>query len=429
MSPGKRCVHVCLDSTKKVVPRGSTIIMEDGSGKMLKLLFTLCLFFSSLEAGLLVGVGESEITPPNGTPSAGYHAPQRHMEGAHDPLLAIALVIDTEEKQFALCAVDHLGFDHRMVEEIKAQFPRMEIIIASSHTHSGAGAYLDMPVIGEMLAGPYDPKIRDMLICQTAKAIKVAAENLQEAKLGIGYGKVHGVNTFRSSWPKDHQSPEELTVIQFVSKENKNLAVLFNFAMHPTVLSKKNKFYSADFVGYAREKIQKELGGSALFFNSAQADVGPKVTSNEEYQNCQRLGEVLADAVITLARTLSFQAECTLNMLHYPYTLEVKPTSSGLKLPVDTYRSELNVLVFNQSDAFVTVPGELSCLYLEQIAAQSPFNHTSVFGLANDAHGYILTPEAFHQKTYESTLSFGGPNYGDWMVMQLIFLLHLTNTK
>ena len=212
--------------------------------------------FAPLEAQLFVGVGQSEITPPNGTPSAGYSAPERKMEGAHDPLLATAVYIATGENRLVLCSVDHLGFDHSMVSEIKAQFPHVKLLVASSHTHSGAGAYLDLPVIGEMLAGPYDPKIRQMLINQTVAAIKEASAHPQEAKIGIGYGTVHGLNTFRSSWPKEQRPPEELAVIQFVTKENTPLALLFNFAMHPTVLSAKNTLYSADFIGYAKKKFK-----------------------------------------------------------------------------------------------------------------------------------------------------------------------------
>jgi hypothetical protein len=373
---------------------------------------------------LSVGVGQKEITPPIGTPSAGYIAPERKMDGVHDPLLATAVVIDTGEKKIAICSVDHLGFDHRLIEEIKAKVAGIEVIVASSHTHSGTGGYLDIPLIGEMLAGPFNPKIKEMLVERTSQAILEGASQLQEAKVGIAYGHVQGLNHFRSSWPEGMTPPDDLAIIKFASKEGKTLALIYNYAVHPTTLSAKNTLYSADFVGYARDKIQKELGGTALFINGAQGDVGPQAPYGEdEYEKCQALGEALAESVLALSNEIALQSECTLSLLHYPYSFEVKPTSLGLKLPLSTYESELNVIVFNNSDAFVTVPGELSCLYVEPIQKQSPFPHTSIFGLVNDAHGYILTPEAFEHKTYESTLSFGGPDYGEWMVKQLLSML------
>jgi Neutral/alkaline non-lysosomal ceramidase, N-terminal len=393
--------------------------------RTLKLLLLSLLFVSlSVDGALLVGVGQTDITPPVGTPSAGYMAPERKMEGVHDPLLATAVVVDNGDKKIALCAVDHLGFDHRMVEEIRSKVPGVEVMVSSSHTHSGAGAYLDLPLIGERLAGPFDRKIRDMLVNQTVQAIKEGEAHLQEAKMGIGYGLAPNLNTFRSTWPKGTIPSNEIAVIKFISTEGKTLAVLFNYAVHPTILSAKNTLFSADFVGYARNKIEEKMGGMALYLNGAQGDVGPNpLFGKEEYEKCQALGESLADSVIMVANQIAPLDGSTLSIAHFPYCFEVKPTSAGMLLPLSTYESELNVLVFNHSDAFVTIPGELSCLYLEELKDKSPFAHTSVLGLTNDAHGYILKPGAFEHKTPESQLSFGGADYGEWCFKQLLSLL------
>ena len=40
------------------------------------------------------------------------------------------------------------------------------------------------------------------------------------------------------------------------------------------------------------------------------------------------------------------------------------------------------------------------------------FRHVSVLGLVNDAHGYIILPEAWEKKTFESGMSWGGKYYG-----------------
>jgi hypothetical protein len=48
-----------------------------------------------VNAAIQVGLGKMEMTPPIGTPSAGYSARKGEgMEGMHDPLYAIALLID-----------------------------------------------------------------------------------------------------------------------------------------------------------------------------------------------------------------------------------------------------------------------------------------------------------------------------------------------
>ncbi|WP_158227802.1 hypothetical protein, partial [Estrella lausannensis] len=108
------------------------------------------------------------------------------------------------------------------------------------------------------------------------------------------------------------------------------------------------------------------------------------------------------------------------------YTLEPKPTPLGLKLPIKEYTSELHALVLNKKYGFVTIPGELSCLYdsaLKVRGKEFGLTHVSILGLVNDAHGYIITPDSWRHKTQESDLSFGGEKYGDEVFEKAFSLL------
>ena len=142
-----------------------------------KLFFCFFVFIScSVIGDLTIGVSSFDITPPIGTPSAGYQARKGEgMLGVRDQLLANAMVIDNGKFIIALCGVDHLGFDRNMVEEIRSivqkhlNNKKINIIIGGSHTHSGGGAYLNYPIIGEAIAGKFDAKIRAFYIEQTAK--------------------------------------------------------------------------------------------------------------------------------------------------------------------------------------------------------------------------------------------------------------------
>ena len=88
--------------------------------KIISTLLAIFIFCNSpLIAKVFAGAGICEITPPFGTPSAGYAARQGEgMEGVHDPLLATALIVDNGDQKIAFCSVDHLGFDHTMVQEV-----------------------------------------------------------------------------------------------------------------------------------------------------------------------------------------------------------------------------------------------------------------------------------------------------------------------
>lgn len=393
---------------------------------ILGLFFLLALVvpvFSS--ANLNVGIGKTDITPPIGTPSAGYTKRKGEgMQGTHDPLLAIALFIDNGEKKIALCSVDHLGFTYEMVQKIVEQVHRVpelkqcEIYIASSHTHSGGGAYLNVPVVGESLAGPYSPELTQFYVTKTAEAIMQASQNPIPARIGIGYGSAEDLSQYRGFWPKEIKPVSDVAVIKVTKLDGTPFAVLFNYAVHPTVLKSQNRLFSADFVGYARDALQSLLGAhvEALYFNGAEGDVIPVIYGEDRFHSCKHIGQSLAETVQKIWNQTETRNSLDIQTRKESYTFKPQATPFDLTLPLEHYPSEMNLLVLNQIHAFITVPGELSTIYdrsLKEIGNALGYVHVSIFGLTNDAHGYIILPESWRHKTYESSLSFGGENYGE----------------
>lgn len=393
-------------------------------------------------AAINAGVGKTDITPPIGTPSAGY-AERRGagMEGVHDPLQAIALFIDNGEKKIVLCSVDHLGFTYEMVQEITQKvhnWPELatcDIYIASSHTHSGGGAYLNIPVLGETLAGTYSPEITQFYIEKTVHAILQAYQNRTPAKLGIGYGKADYISVFRSSWPEHSIPLSDIAVIKVTGLDNTPLAVLFNYPVHPTVLKGQNRLFSADFVGYARDYIQRYVGSHVqpIYFNGAQGDINPAILNEEDrFDACSRLADSLAKSVKLIWDITPTDNNLQIATQKTPYSFKPQATPFGLLSPVAIYNSEINLILLNRVHAFITIPGELSSLYdtrLKSVGEKLGFAHVSIFGLTNDAHGYIILPEAWRHKTPESGLSFGGENYGDETEKRAITLLEKASPR
>lgn len=390
-----------------------------------------CLFFlialpTIIFANINVGIGKTDITPSIGTPSAGYTERKGEgMQEVHDPLLSIALFIDNGERQIALCSVDHLGFTYEMVQEIIQKihsYPELkecEVFIGSSHTHSGGGSYLNIPVLGASLAGTYNPQTTQFYIDQTVEAILQAYHHQTPAKLGIGYGKAKTLSQYRGLWPEDIIPLDDVTIIKVTHLDGTPLAVLFNYPVHPTVLKSQNRLFSADFIGYARNHLQSSLGSNVcpIYFNGAQADIIPVVfNENDRFDACDDLGKSLAETVKKIWDETATEDSLRIDTQKDSYAFKPQATPFGLALPVDVYKSEMNVIVFNQTHAFITIPGELSCLYdrrLKDMGNRLGFSHVSIFGLTNDAHGYIILPESWQHKTFESGLSFGGENYGE----------------
>lgn len=376
-------------------------------------------------AAINAGVSKTDITPPLGTPSAGYMERKgAGMQGVHDPLLAIALYIDNGEKKIVFCSVDNLGFTYEMVQEIvqrarlEPQLEQCEIYIASSHTHSGGGAYLNIPLVGENLAGVYSSEITEFYIGRTVQTIVHASQSPIPAKVGIGYGKAGEFSKYRGKWPIDVAPLCDIAMIKVTHLDDTPLAVLFNYPVHPTVLKSQNLLFSADFVGYARDHLQTLLGDSTevIYFNGAQGDIIPKTFDKDSFDACDSLGQSLAEAVLKIWNKTETQSSLSVQTQRVPYAFKPQATPFGLAIPIDNYQSELNLIVLNELHAFVTIPGELSCIYdrrLKEFALELGYQHLSIFGLTNDAHGYIILPESWKHKTFESGLSFGGKDYGE----------------
>jgi hypothetical protein len=294
-----------------------------------------------------------------------------------------------------------------------------EIYIASSHTHSGGGAYMNIPQLGQSLAGTYCPDITQFYIEKTCNAIVEANKALQPALIGIGYGKADTLSLYRGLWPKDITPVQDVTVIKVTTHDFTPLAVLFNYPVHPTVLQSQNRLFSADFVGYARDHVQAILGPNvhAMYVNGAQGDIIPKIFNNEDrFDSCKTLGTSLADTVGQIWKKTAVSDTLNVRTHKHSYAFTPQATPFGLVLPIESYKSEINLIVLNDLHAFLTMPGELSCVYdkqLKKIGEEQGFSHVSIFGLINDAHGYIIVPEAWRHKTMESGFSFGGTGYGD----------------
>jgi neutral ceramidase len=381
---------------------------------------------------LKAGVGKADITPPIGTPLAGYGArAAKPSTGVHDPCEARALVIDNGVEKLAFVAVDHLGFDHGMVERIRGiaseatHISADHIFVMSSHTHSGGGAFMEMlPPLAMILAGKFDPKVRGFYEQRTAEAIIAADKNLQPARIAFGAGEARGISRFRSTWPPNGPIDPEVGVVRVDSTASgKPIAVLMNFAAHPTVLGSENMTFSADYVGYARRAVEKMIGGDVLsiFANGAQGTVAPRpFLGDDQWQKAENVGTILAAEVLKVVLMIKPQDSVAIKLTRSPLALKFVPPASfppGIAYPA-TYDSEVAAVSFDDKFAFVTIPGELSSTLNIQVKERGRmlgFEKTFLLGLTNDALGYILSEDEYRHKTYESTISLFGPNFGSFI--------------
>jgi hypothetical protein len=84
------------------------------------------------------------------------------------------------------------------------------------------------------------------------------------------------------------------------------MAVLVNYACHPTTLGGGNRLISPDYVGAMRELVERETGGApCLFLNGAAGDLAPRRQYSDDVEIADQNGRQLGHAVLaTLADML-----------------------------------------------------------------------------------------------------------------------------
>lgn len=88
-----------------------------------------------------------------------------------------------------------------------------------------------------------------------------------------------------------------------------------------------------------------------------------------------------------------------------------------------TRQTEVQALAVGDDLAVVGLPGEIFAELGLDLRARSPFPHTLVLGLANDAIGYVPSRRAYDEGGYEPTSSRFEPGSGERLVEEALALL------
>ena len=218
------------------------------------------------------GFGRSEITPDHlELPLLGYGTREHgtrtgHSQGVHDPLWARAMVVEQGPAAWALCAIDLVGVDAQTVTDIRGRVAQRtglapaSVLVAAIHTHSGPRA---------QEAANWDRPFAALV----AEAIIEAWERREPATIGYGAGVLYG-HSINRRW-LDRPVDPGIGVLRVDAVGGGHLGVVANFGLHAVVLGGDNLEISADYVGYARDRVESELGGICVFTNGGGADVNP----------------------------------------------------------------------------------------------------------------------------------------------------------
>jgi hypothetical protein len=241
----------------------------------------------------------------------GYAARDHPSEGVLHDLWAKALVIeDSRGYKAVLVTSDIIGFPKHMSDRIRnrigAKFglTRSQIILNSSHTHSGPVIYdafsniypLDQEQIKK--AKEYSAKLEDQIVELVGKAIGLRIPAKIYSQNGVVRFQVNRRNNTEKTIEQinDLKGPNDyaVPVIKVANEKGELMAVAFGYACHATVLSIYQ--FSGDYPGFAQIEFEKSHPGvTAMFFQGAGADQNP--LPRRTIPLAQQYGRELAAAV------------------------------------------------------------------------------------------------------------------------------------
>ena len=389
------------------------------------------------------------------------------VHGQEGDLRASAVVIQAPDGSKAcLVACDILMMERDLLDEAARQIaektgiPFDSILINATHTHH---APTTASIHGYTREEGFSRQV-------TAKAVEAAVEankRLQpvifrfrlgeessvgrNSRLQLADGTIYWVgdskDALRPTGPFDPQLP----VLAFDRKDGKPEAVLFNHSTH-TIGTLKPGVRSPSFYGLAAQGLEKERGGTFLFFEGA---------SGSTHNLDMKAEEALVRIRTAVAGTLDKAQPHELNKIvgrRNEISLKVREFDEAKddaavvayctkRQPAPYHEKTINIFrdmrkqvaprqgqerkswvqaIVLGDVALVGVPGEFFTVLGQEIKLQSPYRYTYVFELANDYVGYIPDAKGHDlggYQTWTGLHSYLAKGSGEQVVKEAVGLL------
>jgi hypothetical protein len=398
---------------------------------------------AACDACVVAGAASVSLVPPGGAPLAGYGSLTRRLlfpdilglypyafwfkpsEGTLDPLFARALVLEANGARVAWATVDLVAVDRRFTREVGARLRAAgvapaSLIISASHTHSGPGAFGDSGLWAFLAVDRGNAVVRSALIDAVVRAIVQAEATKGPARVAAFAREGPDVTTGRLRLPVDR----EIVGLRVDAAGGQALALVWNFAIHGTVLGAGNLRFSGDVMGVASEILERELRAPVLFVNGAVGDVSPR------RHGAAAVREVAAELAAGVREGWEQSQDLRAAPIAVRATRVSLPAPSvsarnclgawippGLNLPLGWAMprdAELTAVALGEM-VWVVFPGELQSALGREIkdAARARFGFGFVAGVSNDYLGYFVTAEAYRTPSYVGCGTLYGQDAGE----------------
>jgi hypothetical protein len=398
-------------------------------------------------------------------------------QGQEGELRASAVVIeDARGGMAALIACDVLMIErdvldraaHR-VEQVTG-IPFDHILINATHTHH---APTTVTVHGYERDEAFTRQVEDKIVRAAERAVRRLSPSTflfrlgEESSVGknsrllLGDGTIYWVGPYDDAVRPTGPFDPELPVLAFRRRDGGLEAVLFNHSTH-TIGTRKPGVRSPSFYGLAAQELEKQRGGTFLFFEGASGSTHNLGVSATEA--AYRIHQAVAAALDAarerpVDRVAAVRKEITVKLRRFREEVDdravVDYCTKRIKDPaaarsvIATFRAMRRDLATRQGQprktwvqavrigdvGIVGVPGEFFTALGQEIKRRSPFRYTYVFELANDYIGYIPDRPGFDRGGYQvwtGLHSYLEPGTGEAIVAEAVDLLgrlHASSTE
>jgi neutral ceramidase len=364
--------------------------------------------------------------------------------GQEGELRASALVIeDAHRAKVALVACDVLMVERDVLDraakriEQATGIPFDHVLINATHTHH---APTTATIHGYSREEAFTHQLEDKIVQATVTADRRLAPATASFRLGeessvgknsrllLGDGTIYWVGSSEDAVRPTGPFDPELPVLAFRRPDRSLEAVLFNHSTH-TIGTHTPGVRSPSFYGLAAQSLEKEKGGTVLFFEGASGSTHNIGVPTPEAT--RRIREAV-DRALELARPIAVdhvrgvRKELTLKVRQFNEADDEKAVSSYCSKRIkDAATAQKTIGIFREMRrqvaprqgqdrkswvqviligdlAFVGVPGEFFTVLGQEIKRRSPFRYTYVVELANDYVGYIPDQVGFDRGGYQT---------------------------
>ena len=395
------------------------------------------------------GAAKRIITPEPLLPISGGMGVPSAAKSKQGELTARALVFRAGSETIAVVSVDLLGFPSVLGDRARALVPRLapeSILIGATHTHSAPDCYAYPDGKGGHTGSL---EYMQFVSEQVAAAINEALDRLRPAELRVASGEAKGKIAYNYYAPDLYD--RRASVLQVRDLDGKPIGTLVNYAIHPEVLGSDRGILSPDLVGPLDDRIEKAAGGIALFINGAQGGMVTADNRNLEqpprdalraywndsrtWAECERIGGLLAAESLRIIDLAAWQKSPTVHNdsmeVRFPVdSAEMWQVVEGSPLkyphrPDRTIGARVNLVDLGNAQ-ILTIPGEALPNIGFYLKRQMRGEHNFLFGLTNDAFGYMMTKvdfNSFPAYKYISRVSLGEMT-GEIYIQHAIDLIH-----